>query len=158
MRELLARRTEDGWEVCDGDEVFGRVGDPRESAAVECVVQRGRWVFRRLRGVECEATMGTAVVARYESKALTSGAIVLPDDSRLRLRRPVTGDVWRLRRGRRELVLEVRPLRVGWAIGLGPVAGEIQQLPLIAMFAFHAVLCELDVPNSGGVATPNIFP
>ena len=133
----------------DGDELFGRMdGDPRSSAEVRC----GAWSFRRVRGVASEATMGTAVVARYEPKALPPGTIVLPDDLRYRLRRSITGDVWRLRRGRRELVLEIRPLSVGWAIAFGPVAEEVQQLPLIVMFAFHCVLCELDMPYTGGGA------
>ena len=95
--------------------------------------------------------MGTAVVGQYESRLLPGVTILLPDDSRFRLRAPVTGETWRLRRGRRALVLDVRPMRVGWAIRLRPAAGELQQRPLIAMLTFHVVLSEIDRPT-GGVA------
>jgi hypothetical protein len=155
-RELLARRVEDGWEVRDGGELFGSFGDPKAAAAVRCVTRDGAWEFRRLRGGNTEATMGTAVAARYESKLLSGGTIVLPDDSHFRLRRPVTGEIWRLRRGRREVVLDVAPMRIGWAIRLEPVASELQQIPLITMFTFHAVLSELDQPGGGGPESPYV--
>lgn len=148
-RELLARRVEESWEVREGDLVFASLEDPKTTADARCVARDGDWRFARLRNGHIEATMGTAVVARYESKLLPGGVIVLGDEARLRMRPPVLGDTWRLRRGRREVVLEVAPQRYGWAIRLNQPARELQPLSLIALFAFHAVLTELDRPTGG---------
>jgi hypothetical protein len=152
--ELTARRVVDGYEVSAAGELVGWLEDPKTTAEARCVARDGDWRFARLRSGDIEATMGTAVIARYESKLLPGGAIVLPDESRLRLRPPVLGDAWRLRRGRNEVVLEVAPERHGWAIRLNQPARELQPLSLIALFAFHAVLTELDRPAGGDGPSP----
>jgi hypothetical protein len=150
--DLSAERVIDGYEVQGGDEVVGWLEDPRTTPAARCVARDGDWLFRRLRGGSTEATMGTAVVARYESRLVAGGTVVMSDESRFRLRTPALGDTWRLRRARRELVLTVRPLREGWAIHLS--AGTNQQLSLLTLFTFHAVLSELDRPMTGGPDSP----
>jgi hypothetical protein len=152
--DLVARYADDGIEISDPDGgLVGWLEDPRATAEARCLARDGDWRFTRLRGGDIEATLGTAVIARYESKFLPGGAIVLGDGSRLRLRPPVVGDTWRLRQGRRTAVLEVAPQRVGWAVRLKPPARELQQLSLITLFAFHAVLSELDRPTGGNGAS-----
>ena len=148
-----ALAVEDGYELRHGDRVLGWLGDPKFEASVSCVARASEWRFTRLRGGGTEATSGSAVVARYKSNLLPGGTIALPDESSFRLRPPVTDVLWKLRRGRREVLLAFRPMRDGWEIRLEPAAREVHQLPLIAMFALHAVLVEVGRP-SGDTGTP----
>ena len=150
-----AVEVDDGYELRHGDHVLGWLGDPKFELAVRCVTRGSEWTFKRLRGGDTEATSGTAVVARYKSNFLPGGTIELPDESRFRLRPPATGEKWRLRRGRREILLELRPMRDGWEIRFKPAAREIHQLPLVAMVALHAALVELDRPTGDGPSAPS---
>ena len=52
-----------------------------------------------------------------------------------------------MRRGPRERVLEIELTKHGWEIEFGPAAKEIYHLPLLTMFALHAVLVESDRPG-----------
>jgi hypothetical protein len=148
-----AVEVDDGYELRHGDHVLGWLGDPRFELAVRCVTRGSEWTFTRLRGGDTEATSGTALVARYKSNLLPGGTIELPDESRFRLRPPVTGEFWKLRRGRREVVLALRLMRDGWEIRLDEAAREIRQLPLVAMVALHAVLVEVG-RTTGDTGTP----
>jgi hypothetical protein len=133
----------EGYEIRHEDRVLGWLDEPRLAPVVRCITRGSEWTFTRLRGGNTEATAGTAVVARYKSHVLPGGTIELPDESRFRLRRPSMTEVaWSLRRGRREVLLELRPMRDGWEIRFEPAAREIYQLPLVAMVALHAVLLE----------------
>jgi hypothetical protein len=145
----------EGYEIRHEDRVLGWLDEPRLAPAVRCITRGSEWTFTRLRGGDTEATSGTAVVARYKSNFLPGGTIELPDESRFRLRPPATGEKWRLRRGRREILLELRPMRDGWEIRFKPAAREIHQLPLVAMVALHAALVELDRPTGDGPSAPS---
>jgi hypothetical protein len=142
----------EGWELRHEEQLLATLGNPAFAAEVECVTRDGRWVFARLRGGHTEAKTGAAVVARYKSNALPGGIITLPDETKLRLRPPATSQTWRVRRGVREAILELRLREVHWEIEFSPGARDIYHLPLLTMFAFHAVLVELDAPggSTGG--------
>jgi hypothetical protein len=140
---LGAVEVDDGYELRYEDRVLGWLGDPKFERTVRCVTRGSEWTFTRMRSGDTEATSGTAPVARYKSNVLPGGTIELPDESRFRLRAPVTGELWKLRRGRREVLLALRPMRNGWEIRFEPAAREIPQLPLVTMVALHAVLVEV---------------
>jgi hypothetical protein len=145
----------DGYEIRHEDRVLGWLDEPRLERAVRCITRGSEWTLTRSRTGNTEVTTGTAVVARYKSSVLPGGTLELPDESRFRLRRPsMTGVAWSLRRGRREVVLELRPMRDGWEIQFEPAAREIHQLPLVAMLALYAVVVEAAQPNMGGAPGP----
>jgi hypothetical protein len=149
-RELIMVTVDDGYELSYEDQLLATLGDPAFEAEVECVTRDGVWRFARLRGGDTEAIAGSAVVARYKSNALPGGTITLADETKLRLRPPFMGDTWKLRRGARDNVLRIRPRNGPWQIEFGESAREVYQLPLLTMFAFHAMLVEFDRPSGGG--------
>jgi hypothetical protein len=134
------------------DSVLATLDNPAFATAVECATRDGSWVFDRLRAGHCEARQGTAVVARYRSAFLPGGAIELPDGLELRLRPPGPGQTWRVRRGLRERVLQITATTGPWKVGFAAAAREIYHLPLLTMFAFYAMLSEVDRQggSSGG--------
>jgi hypothetical protein len=148
-RELTMFTVEGGYELRYGDATLATLGDPKFEAEVECVTRDGSWLFKRLRGGNTEAVSGTAVVARYKSNALPGGTITLGEGTKLRLRPPITGERWRIRRGARETVLSIRAPKGPWEITFGEAAREVYELPLLTTFAFHAMLVELDRPSGG---------
>jgi hypothetical protein len=148
-RELEVLPGRDGHEVRYGDVSLAWVENPLFAAEARCTTRGAEWTFTRLRGGDTHAAIGTAVIARYDSNLLPGGKIELGDGSLFRLRAPVGGEIWRVRRGRRELVLDIRPLSDRWAIRFAPAAREVHELPLLTMFAFHAVLVEIDRPTGG---------
>jgi hypothetical protein len=143
---------ENGYELRYEDKRLATLGDPKFEAEVECVTRDGAWRFARLRGGHTEATDGAGIVARYKSNALPGGTITLGDEIKLKLRPPVMGETWRVRRGIREAVLEIRAPKGPWEVEFAAGARDIYQLPLLTMFAFHAMLVELDRP-SGGISS-----
>jgi hypothetical protein len=151
-RELTMVTTEDGYELRHEDQPLATLGDPRFDAVVPCVTRDGSWHLRRLRNGDTEASDGAAVVARYDSNLLPGGTIELPDETRMRLRPPVTGETWKVRRGRRDEVLRMVRTNGPWRIEFTEAAREVYHLPLLTMFAFHAMLVEIDRPGGGGVS------
>lgn len=149
-RALALRPVEDGWELHYGDAVLATLGNPAFVREVHCVTCDGQWTFERLRGGHTEARQGSAVIARYRSRVIPGGVIELPDEMKLRLRPPATSRTWRVRRGLRVVVLTISPTEAGWKVEFGALAREIYHLPLLTMFAFHAVLTEADRPAGGG--------
>jgi hypothetical protein len=149
-RELRMVPLVPGYELRDHDTVLARLSDTAFARVVDCVTRDGSWQFERRRGAEIEVTQGGAAVARYQSNVLGGGAIELPDGLRLRLRPPVIGQTWRVRRGLREIILlfgtrdDVRELEIA------PGAQDIYHLPLLTMLAFYAMLVEIDTPSGGG--------
>jgi hypothetical protein len=142
--ELRVFTDEYGYEVRHENNVVARVGDPTFSAVVPCVTRDGHWQFERLRGGDTEATLGTAVIARYDSNLLPGGKIELLDGTRFRLRPPVVGETWRVPR-----VLEITRTAGPYKVRFREAAREVSQLPLLTMFAFHAMLVE-HRPGGGG--------
>jgi hypothetical protein len=152
-RQLDVAAIDDGYELRYVDQPLAWLGDPQFAAVVECVTRDGTWWFRRFKGGDTEATdpyEGAAAMASYKSGLLPGGTIQLSDETRFKLRPPVAGETWKLRRGPRERALEIERTKCGWKIGFGPLASEIYQLPLLTMFALHAVLVEFDRPGGGG--------
>jgi hypothetical protein len=139
----------DGFELRHEDQVLAQLGDPRIARVVPCVTHDGEWRFERMRSGDTEATAGVAVVAKYKSNLLAGGEIGLPDGLELRLRPPVLSETWTLRRGLRERVLVIKAPAGPWRISFSDAAREIHQLPLITMFAFHAMIVEVDRPSGG---------
>jgi hypothetical protein len=157
-RELALPHFEHGYELRYGDLPLAWMEDPRGERTVYCATRDGSWLFTRLRGGNTEATPargGDEPVARYKSKLLPGGTIELPDGTNVKLRPPVTSDTWRVQRGRRDLVLDVRDPWKPWLVRFGDAAREIYQLPLITMFAFHALLVETETPSSGDFGGPS---
>jgi hypothetical protein len=148
-RQLEVVTTDDGYQLRGGEQSLALLDNPRFEASVSCVTRDGQWRFNRLRGGNTEAISGSATVARYKSNALPGGTIELPNETKLRLRPPFTSQTWRVRRGARERVLEIRVAKGTWQIEFTPAASEIYHLPLLTMFAFHAMLVEIDTPTGG---------
>jgi hypothetical protein len=154
-RELGMVNTEEGgYELRYEETVLATLGNPRIQAEVECVTRDGTWRFVQLRNAHAEAMLGTAVVATYRSRALPGGTIVLGDDTKLRLRPPIVGDTWRLRRGRRDTLLEMRSGKHEWRLRFGHTARELHELPLVTMFAFHGAAMEMARSPEGGAVIP----
>jgi hypothetical protein len=156
-RELALPRVEDGYELRYGDLSLAWMEDPRNARTVKCVTRDGEWLFTRFRGGNTEAADARGeVVARYRSKLLPGGKIELPDGVLVKLRPPVLGETWRVRADRRALVLDMRAPWKPWLVRFGPGAREVYHLPLLTMFAFHALLVEADTSIGGaeGTATP----
>src|SRR3954454_3408189 len=151
-RELTMVTTEDGYELRHEDVALGTRGDPSFETEVECVTRDGAWTFARLRRGDTEARMGTAALARYRSGFLPGGRIELPDGRELRLRPPAVSETWRVRRGALKQVMWIRITKGPWEIGFGSLARDIHDLPLLTMFAFHAMLVEIDRPVGAGGA------
>jgi hypothetical protein len=152
-RELSMFTTDEGYELRVDDDVIATLGNPKFQAEVECVTADGSWTFVRLVRGHTEARRGTATVARYSSGLLPGGRIELGSDGiALRLRPPVTGETWRVRRGFAQAVM-IRAPQGPWEITFGRPARDIYELPLLTMFAFHAMLVEIDRP-AGGSPTP----
>jgi hypothetical protein len=153
-RELALPRVEDGYELRYGDLPLAWMEDPREAAAASCATRDGEWLFTRFRGSNTEATDARGdVVARYRSKLVRGGTIELPDGVSVKLRPSVLGETTKVVGDRRTLVLDMRAPWKPWLVRFGPGAREIYHLPLLTMFAFHALLVELDmvVPAATGV-------
>ena len=139
-RELTMFTVEGGYELRYGDQPLATLGDAKHEVEVECVTRDGSWRFASLRGGNTEARSGSAVVARCRSNLLPGATLTLPDETRLRLRPPVMGETWRVRRGLRDTVLHMRSPKGPWLVGFGHEARDIYHLPLLTMFALHAVL------------------
>lgn len=143
-RELqLVETLDDGRELRYGDVPLARLGDPRYTA-VECTTRDGGWVFTRKRGGDIEATLGTAVVARYDSGLMPGGPIELASDARFNLRPPVVGATWRIRG-----VAEFTHEKDAWWVRFGERAREIHELPLVTMLALYALLTEHRYSGAG---------
>jgi hypothetical protein len=141
-RELTMVTVEDGYELRYEDVVLATLGDPKLEAEVECVTRDGTWRFASLRGGSTEARAGSAVVARCRSNLFPGATITLPDETRLRLRPPVMGQAWRVRRGMRDTLLDMRSPEGPWLVTIDPDARDIYHLPLLTVFALHAVLVQ----------------
>jgi hypothetical protein len=154
-RELSVPRVEEGYELRIGDLPLARMEDPHDGHTVTCTTRDGEWFFTRYRGGNTEATdVRGDVVARYKSKLLPGGTIELPDGVRVKLRPAALGETSRVRDARRALVLDIRAPWKPWLIRFGEAAREVYHLPLLTMFAFHALLVEADMPHGvtgGGV-------
>jgi hypothetical protein len=148
--ELTMVTTEDGYELRYGDSALATMGNPKLDAEVECVTRDGTWRFKRLRGGNTEAGLGSAIVARYKSNAFPGGVITLGEAVKLKLRPPIVSETWRVRRGARETILSIRAPAGPWEIRFTAAAREIYELPLLTLFAFHAMLVELDRPGGDG--------
>lgn len=155
-RELTAAHIDEGYEIRSGEQPLALLGEPRHEAVVRGVTRAGAWWFTRRRGAAIEVREqpdAGPVVARYRSSLAPGGTIELPDGTSFRLRPPLTGDTWRVRRGLRELIAEFRDPWKPWEIWLAPAARDIYHLPLLTLLAFAAVLVELDTPSGGGGAS-----
>ena len=152
-RDLTFAHLDDGYELRYEDVRLGWVGDPTYERVALAVTRDGVWWFARTRGPGTEVSElrdDSPVIARYASKLVPGGTIELPDGARLRLRPPVLGETWRVRRGAREQILELGEPWKPWRTRLAPAARDIYHLPLLTMLAFHAVLVEMDSRAGGG--------
>jgi hypothetical protein len=151
-RELTFEPVEHGYELRHEEFLLGSLGEPRHEAVVHASTRDGSWWFSRLRGggVEVsEAREGAPAIAEYRSNLVSGGSIELPDGVRLRLRPPILGETWRVRRGARELIMEFSKPWKPWRVRMTPAAREVYHVPLLTMLAFDAALVELDRPAGG---------
>ena len=150
-RDLTAPHLEEGYLLSDGDRPLALLGELRWEKVVRGVAREGEWWFSRLRGagIEVREQPGEGpVIARYRSGILPGGQLELPDGMKLRLRPPLTGETWRVRRGRDAIAAFTDPWKP-WTVRLTPTARDVSHLPLLTLLAFAAVLVELDVPSGG---------
>jgi hypothetical protein len=156
-RDLTFAHLEDGYELRYEDTPLGWVDDPRHERVAIAVTRDGAWRFTRTRGGGVEVSEpreDAPVIARYGSKLLPGGTIELPEGLRLRLRPPILGETWKVRRGPREQILELTPDRSRpWRARLSSASRDIHQLPLLTVLAFHAVVSEIDSPDGGPANT-----
>jgi hypothetical protein len=145
-RDLQMFTVDPGYELRHGDQPLGSLsGDPRLAATVECATGNGAWLFARLRGGNTEALANDAVLARYKANLLPGGTFELPDGTKPKLRAPIPRRPWRV-----PDVLAIHAKDGPWELRFGAAAREVYHLPLLTMFAFHAMLVELDRPSGGG--------
>jgi hypothetical protein len=152
-RELSLSAPYDGYELRYGDLTLARMENPRQAPTVSCATRDGDWLFTRFRGGHTAATDargGDDVVARYKAKLLPGGTIELPSGPRIKLRPPSLNRTWKAHADRRAPVLDFRRHEDEWLVRFGEAARDVYHLPLLTMFAFHAVLVETDAPTTGG--------
>jgi hypothetical protein len=153
-RDLTFCHLDDGYELRHEGLALGWVGESQRRAPARAATRDGAWWFDRLRGggIEVSERLDGPVIARYDSKLLPGGVIELPDGVRLRLRPPIIGETWRVRRGIRELIMELREPWKPWLVRLTDAARDVYHLPLLTMLAFSATLVEMDRPGGPAVA------
>lgn len=148
-RALTVYGVENGFALYDGEDAVAWLGDPKFRAEVTCSTRGSTWTFARLRRGHTEALLGGQVIARYRSGLFPGGTIEMPGGERLRLRPPIAGQTWRVRRHRRDQVIAIRSTKGPWEIDVAATAADIHDLSLLTTFAFHAFLVEVDRPGGG---------
>jgi hypothetical protein len=153
-RELTLASTGDARFELRGDRtVVGTLESPREGVANAAAVD-GRWWLANHRGSEIDAGLegSESAIARYRPATAGGGILRLEQGSNYRLRPPVIGDRFTLRRRRtRTSVAEIERTDF-YTVHLADSAADEQQLSLLVLLALQALILEEAMPPGPGAS------